>query len=65
MIPKTRLEELKDKLIRVYIKGLNEPHCIQTGRIKTIGEHVLILEDETHKQEIYVPLDNIAMIKTT
>jgi hypothetical protein len=64
MFPKQRLEELKDQIIRIFIKNLPEAYSVQLGKIETIGEHVVIIKDVDHDNLIYIPLDNIAFIKT-
>ncbi len=63
MFPKQRLEELKDQIIRIFIKNLPEAYSVQLGKIETIGEHVVIMRDIDHDNLIYIPLDNIAYIK--
>ena len=63
MFPKQRLEELKDQIIRIFIKNLPEAYSVQLGKIETIGEHVVIMRDLDHENLIYIPLDNIAYIK--
>ena len=64
MFPKQRLEELKGQIIRIFIKNLPEAYSVQLGKIETIGEHVVIIKDVDHDNLIYIPLDNIAFIKT-
>jgi hypothetical protein len=64
MFPKQRLEELKGQIIRIFIKNLPEAYSVQLGKIETIGEHVVIIKDVDHDNFIYIPLDNIAFIKT-
>ena len=65
MIPKSLFEELKGKRIRIYMKNLPEPHCIHSGKIERITEHLIVLHDEEHNTLIYLPLDEISLIKTT
>ncbi|MFX1392799.1 MAG: hypothetical protein ACFFAH_04410 [Promethearchaeota archaeon] len=64
MIPRSTLEELKGQTIRIYLKDLAEPHCVQLGKIKTVTEHIIIFEDEEHDTLMYVPIENIILIRT-
>lgn len=64
MIPKHRLEELKGESIRIFIKDLPELHCVQIGKIETVGEHVVVIKDRDHGNLIFIPLENIAYLKT-
>jgi len=63
MFPKQRLEELKDQIIRIFIKNLPESYSVQLGKIETVGEHIVIMRDVDHDNLIYIPVDNIAFIK--
>ena len=65
MIPRSTFEDLKGKRIRLYIKDLPDPHCIQIGRIEAVTEHHIIFIDEEHDNLIYIPIENIVLIKTT
>ena len=65
MIPRSLFEEFKDKRIRIYVKNLPEPHCIHSGKIKTVTEHIIILHDKEHDTLIYLPIEEISLIKTT
>ena len=65
MIHRTVFDELKDQRIRVYVKDLPEPHCVQSGKIDNLTEHTLTLKDEEHNILIYIPLENISLVKTT
>ena len=64
MIPRSTLEDLKGQKIRIYIKDLADPHCVQLGKIETITEHIIIFRDEDHDNLIYVPIEKIILIKT-
>ncbi|MFX0070146.1 MAG: hypothetical protein ACFFAO_03560 [Candidatus Hermodarchaeota archaeon] len=64
MFPKQRLEELKGESIRIYLKHLPKAHCVQLGKIETVGEHIVIVRDIDHDNLVYIPLENIAYIKT-
>ena len=64
MIPRSTFEELKGKKLRLYIKDLPDPHCIQLGKIEAVTEHLIIFNDEEHKNLIYIPLENVVLIKT-
>jgi len=63
MIPKHRLEEIKGKAIRVYIKDLPEAYCVHLGIIESVGEHVIIFKDTKHNSVMYIPIDSIALIR--
>ena len=58
------LEELKGQTIRIFVKDLADPHCVHLGKIETITEHIIIFNDEDHDTLIYVPIENIILIKT-
>jgi len=64
MIPRATLEELKGHTVRIYLKDLAEPHCVQLGKIETVTEHIIIFKDEEHDTLMYVPIENIILIKT-
>ena len=64
MFPKQRLEELKGESIRIFIKDLPENYCVQLGKIETVGEHIVIIRDIDHDNLVYIPMENIAYIKT-
>ncbi len=64
MIPRSTFEGLKGKKLRIYVKGLPDPHCIHLGKIETVTEHLIIFKDEEHDKLIYVPIENIILIKT-
>ena len=65
MIPRTIFEELKEKPIRIYVKHLPESQCVQSGKIKMVTEHLVVLHDEEHNILSYIPLEEISLIKTT
>ena len=65
MIPRNIFEELKDKYIRIVVKHLPESQCIQSGKIKMVTEHLILLHDEEHDTLSYIPLEEISLIKTT
>jgi len=65
MIPRTIFEELKDKHIRIFVKHVPESQCIQSGKIKMLTEHLVVLHDEEHNILSYIPLEEISLIKTT
>lgn len=64
MIPRSLFEELKDKRIRIFVKDLPDPHCVQTGKIETVTEHLIVLYDEKHDIHIYLPIEEISLIRT-
>ncbi len=64
MIPRKIFEELKGVQVRLYIKDLPDPHCIQLGKIEAVTEHIVIFKDEEHDTLIYIPIENIVLIKT-
>jgi len=65
MIPRSFFEELKGKTIRIYVKDLPTPHSVHSGKIETVTEHLVILRDKDHNILIYIPLDQICLVKTT
>ena len=65
MIPWHIFEELKGKVVRLYIKDLPDPYCILLGKIEEIREQIIIFKDEEHDQLIYVPIKKIVLIKKT
>ncbi|MFX0058342.1 MAG: DUF6897 domain-containing protein [Candidatus Hodarchaeota archaeon] len=65
MIPRSLFEELRGKTIRIYVKDLPTPHSVHSGKIEAITEHIIILRDEDHNILIYIPIDQISLIKTT
>ena len=64
MIPRSTFEALKGQMIRVYVKSLPEPHCIQVGKIEEVTEHLIIFKDKDHNVLIYIPIENIVLFKT-
>ena len=64
MFPKQRLEELKGQSIRIFLKNLPKAHTVQLGKIETVGEHIVIVRDIDHDNLVYIPMENIAYIKT-
>lgn len=63
MIPHSTLTELIGKQVRIYIKGLPDPHCMQQGIIENVTEHLLLLNDKQHTDMLYIPIENISFIK--
>ena len=65
MIPRSLFEELKGKTIRIYVKDLPSSHSVHSGKIETVTEHLVILRDEDHNILMYIPIDQVSLIKTT
>ena len=65
IIPRNIFEELKEKYIRICVKNVPESQCIQSGKIKMVTEHLIVLHDEEHNILSYIPLEEISLIKTT
>jgi hypothetical protein len=65
MIPRSLFEELKNKTIRIYLKNLPKTHCVHSGKIEAVTEHIVILLDEDHDTVMYIPIDQITLVKTT
>jgi len=63
MIPKSTLNDLIGKQVKVYLMHLPDPHCMQKGKIDAVTEHLLILNDEAHTDLLYIPLENIVFVK--
>lgn len=64
MITRATLEELKDQNIKVYVKDLPEQHCVHSGKLILVTEHMVKLYDEEHEVYAFIPIDQIALVRS-
>jgi hypothetical protein len=63
MISKTTLEELKEKILKIYIKSGPEKHSVHSGRIEMVTEYIVKIYNDEHNNYTIIPIDNIAFIR--